>query len=88
MGGWYDQVFPGGGELSVDFTDTLIPAPKNCEWYECKNCKVDLRSGRHKVDCTLGPDERQNEFERVSFILKQLFKSKGLSVRNGRESDE
>ena len=83
-GGWYDMIsFPGGITVSRDFTDTILPDVKSTRWFECNSCGADLRSGKHNLECKLSPDNQEAQVARVSFIIKQLFNNKGLSICNG-----
>jgi len=83
-GGWYD--IPGGRPVSVDFTETIMPGRK---WFRCSVCGTDLRSGQHHKDwCDISPDNREQEVDRVRFIIQQMFKNKGLRCIDGRKLDE
>lgn len=75
----------GVDRMSMDFQNTLQPGPSRL-WHQCCNCGMDLRGGRHKIDCTLSINDRNKESSRVSFIIAQFYRVKGVSSRSGGRS--
>lgn len=71
--------------MSTDFYKTIPPISFNVEkkWYQCGYCLSDLRSGKHDPNCDEPVDSKFPEVERVSFVVRQMFKSKGLRVIQG-----
>lgn len=70
--------------LCQDFYKTIPPVTeKETEWYQCVLCRVDLRFFKHEADCGLGPDQMREEDNRVSFIIRQMYKHRGLLVKQG-----
>jgi hypothetical protein len=40
------------------------------------------------VDCGLTPDEKKAELDRVSFIIRQMHKHRGLTIKEGGNNEE
>ncbi len=74
--------------MSTDFYNPIPPVENKSKWFECHHCHSDLRTCIHRVDCGLKPADQDQEIGRVSFIIKQMFKNKGLSVRDGGKNGE
>ena len=74
--------------MSQDFYSTIPPVDNKSKWFECYHCHSDLRACKHKVDCGLSPADQSLQIGRVSFIIAQMFKNKGLSVLNGGKNDD
>lgn len=72
----------GEDYLSDDFYKPIPTVATNTKWYECVYCGADLRSGKHNSGCN-EPDSSFTEVERVSFVLRQMHKNRGLTVLNG-----
>jgi hypothetical protein len=76
--------FWGDDILSQDFYKTIPPVTvKETEWYQCVRCRMDLRGGRHRIDCGLTPGQMEAEFNRVNFIIRQIHKHRVLTVKEG-----
>ena len=76
-----------GEPVSWDFYKE-IPGSIHREWFECRQCAADLRAGKHSPECLLTPADQQEEIERVRFIIKQHYRGRGVTIRNGGKSDE
>jgi hypothetical protein len=72
-----------GDVLSQDFYETIPAVTDKPEWYQCRHCRADLRSGKHRIDCGLLPVGQEEEAKRVSFIISTFKMRNGITVYNG-----
>ena len=71
--------------MEIDFPmDTSLR-----DWYRCKSCNTDLRSGRHIKPCQLTGPEAQLEMDRVRSVISTYNKiKKPVVIKGGRRGDQ